>query len=179
MLQDLSSRYFILVEYGLQSIYDKSLHFINRGHDYRTFLKALELTRNRGIFIGAHIIAGFPTETRDETLAMTEELSSMPIQFLKVHQLQVVRDTPLEALYKRKPFHTFDYNEYLDFIVDFIERLSPDIVLQRLFATAPDNILLAPLWGRNRQQILLDIEKRLDQRDTCQGKKYKIQTVNR
>jgi radical SAM protein (TIGR01212 family) len=174
MIEALAADKFILIEYGLQSIYDKSLQFINRGHDYQAFLKALELTKNRGIFIGAHIIAGFPTETREETLAMAGEISSLPIQFLKIHQLQVVRDTPLEEMYKKEPFHTFDYDEYLDFIADFIERLSPEIVLQRLFATAPDNILLAPLWGRNRQQILRDIEKRLDQRDTCQGKKYKM-----
>src|SRR3990172_5664446 len=69
LLQSLAARYFILVEYGLQSIYDKSLIFINRGHDYHTFLRALDLTRNRGIHIGAHLIAGFPTETREETLA--------------------------------------------------------------------------------------------------------------
>ena len=179
MLEALASKKFILIEYGLQSIYDKSLQFINRGHDYQAFLSALELTKNRGIFIGAHIIAGFPTETRDESLAMAEEISLLPIQFLKVHQLQVVRDTPLEEMYKKEPFHTFDYHEYLEFMADFIERLSPEIVLQRLFATAPDNILLAPLWGKNRQQILRDIEKRLDQRDTYQGKRYKAHTVNR
>jgi radical SAM protein (TIGR01212 family) len=179
MLEALASKYFILIEYGLQSIYDNSLKFINRGHDYQTFLNALELTKNRGIFIGAHIIAGFPTETKDETLAMAEELSSLPIECLKVHQLQVVKDTPLEELYKKKPFHVFEYQEYLDFLADFIERLSPDIVLQRLFATAPDDILVAPQWGRNRHQILRDIEKNLELRDAYQGKKYKAHVVRR
>lgn len=173
MLESLASDYFVLIEYGLQSIYDKSLGFIKRGHDYNAFLDALDLTRGRGIFIGAHIIAGFPTETRDETLAMAQELSLLPIEFLKVHQLQVIKDTPLENIYKKNPFHTFKYNEYLDFIVDFIERLSPDIVLQRLFATAPDDILIAPQWGRNRHQILRDIENNLELKDTYQGKKYK------
>jgi hypothetical protein len=178
MLEDLASKYFILIEYGLQSIYDKSLKFINRGHDYQTFLNALEITVNRGILIGAHIIAGFPTETRDETLAMADDLSSLPIDFLKIHQLQVVKDTPLEEFYIKEPFHVFEYQEYLDFLADFIERLSPEIVLQRLFATAPDDILVAPLWGRNRHQILKDIEKNLEIRGTYQGKKYKAQTVN-
>lgn len=177
MLGSLASRYFILIEYGLQSIYDRSLSFIKRGHDYNTFIKTLDLTKNRGIFAGAHIITGFPTETRKETLAMAEEISLMPVEFLKVHQLQVIRDTALEDIYKENPFHTFQYNEYLDFIVDFIERLSPDIVLQRLFATAPDNILIAPLWGRNRHQILRDIENKLETRDTFQGKKYKAELV--
>ncbi len=177
MLEALASKYFVLIEYGLQSIYDKSLKFINRGHDYQAFLKALEMTRGRRIKIGAHIIAGFPTETRDETLAMAEELSSLPIEFLKIHQLQVVKDTPLEEFYKKEPFHVFEYREYLDFLADFIERLSPDIVLQRLFATAPDDILVAPLWGRNRHQILNDIEKNLEARGSYQGKKYKVPVV--
>ena len=179
MLEDLASKYFILIEYGLQSIYDKSLKFINRGHDYQTFLNALEITKNRGILIGAHIIAGFPTETRDETLAMADDLSSLSIDFLKIHQLQVVKDTPLEEFYVKEPFHVFEYQEYLDFLADFIERLSPEIVLQRLFATAPDDILVAPLWGKNRHQILNDIEKNLEIRGTYQGKKYKARTVNR
>jgi radical SAM protein (TIGR01212 family) len=178
LLESLAAEHFILVEYGLQSIYDKSLEFINRGHDYQAFLDAVNLTRNRGIFIGAHIIEGLPTETRSEMLAMADEISLLPVEFLKIHQLQVVKDTPLEQMYMNHPFHTFEYDEYLDFIVDFLERLSPDIVLQRLFATAPDNILVAPQWGKHRQQIIRDIEKRLASKETVQGKRYKPQAVN-
>ena len=177
MLEELAAKHFILIEYGLQSIYDKSLSFINRGHDYATFLKAVHMTKDRGIHIGAHIIAGFPTETREEMLSMAEEISSLPIGFLKVHQLQVVRDTPLADMYRETPFYTFGYEEYLEFIVDFIERTSPDMVFQRLFATAPDSILVAPDWGRSRHQILSDIEKRLETRDTYQGKKYHLHPV--
>lgn len=171
LLETLARDYFILVEYGLQSIYDKSLDFILRGHDYRTFLDALNMTRDRGIHIGAHIIAGFPTETSDEMLAMADEISGIPVEFLKIHQLQIVKDTVLAKQYMKEPFHTFEYEEYLDFLVDFIERLSPDIVLQRLFATAPDEILIAPQWGRTRQQIIHDIEERFIKRDAVQGSK--------
>ena len=174
LIQSLAEKYFILVEYGMQSMYDKSLEFINRGHNYNAFLKALEMTRDRGIFIGTHIIVGFPTETREETMSMSEELSSIPVEFLKIHQLQVIKDTPLEVMHKNNPFHVFGYEEYLDFVTGFIERLSPRIVIQRLFATAPDSILIAPQWGKNRQEILRDIEKRLEARDTYQGKKLKI-----
>ncbi|MDA8433129.1 MAG: TIGR01212 family radical SAM protein [Nitrospiraceae bacterium] len=177
MIESLARDHFILIEYGLQSIYDKSLQFIRRGHDYRTFVGAVELTRGRGIHIGAHIIAGFPTETREETLAMAEEISALPIEFLKIHQLQVVRDTPLEEMYRNEPFPTLGYQEYLDFLGDFIERLSPDIVLERLFATAPDAILIAPLWGRSRHQIMRDIEETLERRDAWQGKRYKAPVV--
>ncbi len=177
LIESLASTNFILVEYGLQSIYDKSLQFINRGHDYKTFLNAVEATKGRGIKIGAHLIAGFPTETPEETLAMADEISQLPIGFLKVHQLQIVRDTPLAAMYAESPFHTCGYEEYLDFIADFLERISPDIVVQRLFATAPDNILVAPLWGRSRHMILQDIERRLEERNTFQGRKCRVRST--
>jgi radical SAM protein (TIGR01212 family) len=178
MLSALSRDYFILIEYGLQSVYDRSLEFIHRGHDYQAFLKAVELSRGRGIHIGAHIIAGFPTETREETLAMAEEVSLLPIEFLKVHQLQIIKDTPLAQIFKEDPFFTYGYDDYVGFIADFLERLSPEIVMQRLFATAPDSILVAPLWGRNRHQILRDIEKTLESRDSWQGKKYKAHAIH-
>ena len=174
LLESLAKDRFILIEYGLQSIYDKSLAYILRGHDYQAFVEAVKLTEGRGIHIGAHIIVGIPTETRDETLAMADELSMLPIEFVKIHQLQVVKDTVLARRYRVEPFHTFGYEEYLDFLVDFIERLSPDIVVQRLFATAPDEILIAPQWGRTRHQILHDIEKRFEERNTVQGSKCNI-----
>ena len=177
MLQDLASRYFILIEYGLQSIYDRSLEYINRGHNYQAFLDAVEMTKDRNIAIGAHLIVGFPTETREEMLAMAGTISRLPLQFLKVHQLQIVRETPLAEIYRENPFHVFEYQEYLDFIVDFIERTSPEIVFQRLYATAPDAILIAPEWGRNRHQILHDIEKNLELRQTYQGKKFALAGV--
>lgn len=173
LIESLAKKSFILIEYGMQSIYDKTLEFINRGHTYKGFLQALDLTKDKGIYIGAHIIVGFPTETREEMLGMADELSQLPVGFLKIHQLQVVRDTPLEVLYKETPFHVFGYEEYLEFVCDFMERLSPRIVLQRLFATAPDNILIAPVWGRNRQEIYRDIEKKMEARDTFQGMKMK------
>ena len=174
LLETLAERYFILIEYGMQSIYEKTLEFINRGHDYNTFLKTIDLTKDRGIFIGAHVIVGFPTETKEEMLSMADEVSHIPIDFLKIHQLQVIKDTPLEIIYRERPFHVFEYEEYLEFVTEFIERLSPRIVLQRLFATAPDSILIAPHWGKNRQEILRDIEKRLEEKDTYQGKRMKI-----
>jgi radical SAM protein (TIGR01212 family) len=174
LLESIAERYFILIEYGMQSIYGKTLEFMNRGHDYDTFLNTLDLTKNRGIFIGAHIIVGFPTETREEMLSMADEISVLPIDFLKIHHLQVIKDTPLEILYRENQFHLFGYEEYIEFVTDFIERLSPRIVLQRLFATAPDNILIAPRWGKSRQETLRDIEMRLEVKDMYQGKKMKV-----
>ncbi len=172
LLESLARDYFILVEYGLQSIYDRTLEFINRGHDYAIFRNAVELTAGRGIHIGAHLILGFPTETREEMLAMAGELSRQPIEFLKIHQLQVVKDTALADLYAEKPFATFGYEEYLEMLADFLERLSPGIVLQRLFAAAPDDILVAPVWNKTRSELLRDLDALMEKRGTSQGKLY-------
>ncbi|HXX53852.1 MAG TPA: TIGR01212 family radical SAM protein [Thermodesulfovibrionales bacterium] len=169
MLQELAINRFILIEYGVQSIYDKSLKYILRGHDYQAFLDAVYLTAHRGIHIGAHTIMGFPTETRYEMLAMADELSNLPIGFLKIHQLQVIKNTILAKRYEENPFPVFGYDEYLDFLVEFMERLSPEIVLQRLFAMAPDDILIAPRWDKTRQEIISDIKKRFEKRNAVQG----------
>ncbi len=170
LLETLAREHFILVEYGLQSIYDRTLEYINRGHDYACFRKALALTTGRGIKIGAHLILGFPTETREEMLAMAGEISRLPVEFLKIHQLQVVRDTDLADQYAAKPFPTFGYREYLEMLAGFLERLSPDVVLQRLFASAPDDILIAPVWNRTRSELLRDLDQFMEQQGSYQGK---------
>lgn len=177
MIESLAKEHFILIEYGLQSIYDKTLEFIKRGHDYNTFLKALDMTTGRNIHIGAHIILGFPTENRDEMLHMAEVLSELPIGFLKIHQLQVIKDTVLERIYLNSPFHTFSYEEYIELLVEFLERLSPDIVIQRLFATAPDAILIAPRWDLSRHRIINDIMNAMKVKSTWQGKEYERKKV--
>jgi len=172
LLETLARDHFILVEYGLQSIYDRTLEFINRGHDYDCFKSAAVLTTGRGIHVGAHLILGFPTESRDEMLAMAGEVSRQPIQFLKIHQLQVVKETALADQYAAKPFATFGYHEYIEMLADFLERLSPDIVLQRLFAASPDEILVAPIWNKTRSELLLDLDLFMEQRGSYQGKLY-------
>jgi len=171
LLKELSRTHMIIVEYGMQSMYDKSLKYVMRGHDYATFLKAVYDTHERGILVGAHIIVGLPTETREESLAMADEINRHPIKFLKIHQLQVIKDTVLALIYEKRPFKVFEYEEYLDFVIDFLERLRPDIVIQRLFATAPEEILIAPKWNRSKQQILNDIDKKLEERNARQGSK--------
>lgn len=171
LLEKLSKNHLIIIEYGMQSMYEKSLKFIRRGHDYSTFLNAVYETYERGILVGAHIIVGLPTETKEESLAMADEINRHPIKFIKIHQLQVVKKTILARIYEKQPFPLFEYEEYLDFIVEFLERLCPDIVIQRLFATAPEEILIAPRWNRTKQQILNDIDKKLEERNARQGSK--------
>ncbi len=171
LLRDLAKDRFILLEYGLQSMQDRTLSFINRGHDYACFKHALEMTAGKGIRIGAHIILGFPTESREEMLATADALSALPVEFLKIHQLQVVKGTPLAELYAERPFHVLGYDAYLHLIADFLERLSPDIVIQRLFAAAPEDILIAPVWDRTRSEFLRDLDAFMEERGSFQGKK--------
>lgn len=173
LLEELAREHFILVEYGLQSTRDRTLQFINRGHDYDCFKKALAMTTGRGIRVGAHLILGFPTETRDEMLGMACEVSALPIEFLKIHQLQVIKDTRLADMYASEPFPVFGYEEYIAMLADFLELLSPRIVLQRLFAAAPDDILIAPVWHRTRSEFLNDLDAFLVNRGSFQGKRYK------
>lgn len=178
MLERLAKRHFILIEYGLQSIHDRTLAFINRGHDFAAFLNAVDSTRARqNLHVGVHTIMGFPTETRSEMLAMADALNDTGIEFMKVHQLQVIKGTKMAELYERERFHVFGYREYVDFMAEFIGRLSPSIVLQRLFAAAPDDILIAPRWDRGRDELLRDIDRRLEELDSFQGKFQKIMSA--
>ena len=109
----------------------------------------------------------------DDMLAMARELSRLPVAFLKIHQLQVIQETPLAGLYGRQPFPTFGYEEYLKLLADFLELLSPDIIIQRLFASAPEDILIAPVWNRTRSRFLLDLDAYMEKRDSWQGKMWR------
>jgi len=172
MIQKISKETYVSLEYGIESVYDKTLEFMNRGHDYESVLRAIEISRDRGFDIGAHIIIGFPTETVLEMMNMSYEISRLGIDNIKIHNLHIVKNTPLYRMYKDNPFYLFSYEDYIDFIVEFIERLSPDIVVERLFTDTPKDLLVAPQWNKSHAEILKGINDGLEQRDTYQGKKY-------
>lgn len=172
VMERIAKSTYFTVEYGIESIYDKTLSFANRGHDYASVVSAISMTRGKGINIGAHLIVGFPTETIDEMLYMATEVSRLGIDYLKVHNLHVVKNTPLEKLYRESPFKLFSYDEYVGFVVEFLERLSPQIVVERLFTDTPGDLLVAPRWGMTHSEILRGIERELERRDTYQGRLY-------
>jgi radical SAM protein (TIGR01212 family) len=173
LFEDLAKDWFVTLEYGIESIYDKTLEFMNRGHNYQSVLDAICLTKDKGIHIGAHIIVGFPTETEDEMLRMADEISRLDIDFIKIHNLHIVKNTPLARMYAKEPFHLFSYEEYLDLISRFLERLSPRIVVERLFTDTPKDLLIAPIWNKTHGEILRGIEAELERRNTYQGKLFK------
>jgi radical SAM protein (TIGR01212 family) len=169
MIDEIAGRTFVSLEYGVESIYDDTLRRVNRGHDYAAFLRAIEITRPSSIHIGAHVILGFPWETREQWLAMADEMSRVGVDALKIHHLHIVRGTALAAEYAREPFRVFGYEEYLDLLCDFVERLDPAIVIERMFGEAPLGLLVAPNWRRNKNDLVLDIKRKFEQRDVRQG----------
>jgi radical SAM protein (TIGR01212 family) len=169
MIDEIARRTFVALEFGVESIYDDTLRRVNRGHDYSAFLHAIDLTRGRSIHVGAHLILGFPWETRDQWLGMADEMSRLSIDALKIHHLHIVRGTALAAEYARRPFRILEYDEYLDLLCEFIERLDPRIIIERLFGEAPLGLLVAPNWRRNKNDLVRDIQRRFEERGVIQG----------
>ena len=173
MIHEIAERTFVSLEFGVESIYDDTLRRVNRGHDYSAFLAAVEMTRRYSIHVGAHLILGFPWETREQWLAMADEMSRVDVDALKIHHLHIVRGTALAAEYARQPFRVLAYEEYLDLLCDFVERLAPNIVIERMFGEAPFGLLVAPNWRRNKNDLVLDIRRKFEERDVRQGRRYK------
>jgi len=152
-LQKLAEKYFVTIEYGLQSASDQTLRRINRGHDVASWKNAVAMTRGRGLYIGTHLILGFPWESREEALSGAHVVSEAGIDFLKLHHLHIVRGSLLAEEYLNRPFHLPELEEYAELAADFLERLSPNIYIERLFATAPADQLIAPVWGKSKAEI--------------------------
>ena len=136
-LEELAKDYDITIEYGLESIKNETLIKINRGHDYQCFLDAMRLTTGRGIKICVHMIIGFSWENLDDWIQMSRELSSLPIDFLKLHQLHVVKQTVMANVYKKDGFSMLSKDEYLHVLEVVLNHLNPNIVIQRMFSEAP------------------------------------------
>ena len=173
-LEELNRKTFLCIEYGVESIYEETLVRINRGHSYSTAVQAIRQTAQKGIDVGAHIILGLPEESREMILHEADELSKLPIKTLKLHQLQLIRGTRMAREYERNPesFHLYTTDEYIELIIDFIERLRPDIILDRFVSQSPKSLLIAPDWGLKNYEFTEKIKKRLIERNTWQGKCY-------
>lgn len=174
-LSVLSRGYYLALEYGVESCYDKTLKRINRGHSFAEALAAIQKSASLGIRTGAHFILGLPGETRDEMLAEADIISGLPLHSVKFHQLQIIKGTAMEKEFQARPqdFQLFTWEEYLDFFITFLERLNPSIVVERFTGEAPPGFLAGPGWGKKRtDQIVNLIEKRMEELDTWQGRLY-------
>jgi len=170
----LAKKYYVMIEYGIESTSDETLQFINRGHDYACAEKAIKDTAARGIRVGAHIILGLPKEDRETILSHAGILSQLPITSLKIHQLQLVRGTRMSVQYSEHPewFHLYSANDYIDLAIDFLERLNPAIAIERFVSQSPKELLIAPEWGLKNFEFTAKIEKRLNERDAQQGRLF-------
>jgi len=172
-LEELNQRTYLWVELGLQSIHDRTMQWIERGHNYAQFLKGLEMLHSRGIRVCVHIILGLPGETKAEMMATAQAVAKMPLQGIKIHLLHILKGTPLAAIYQREPFELMTKDDYVSLVVDILEILPPEIVIQRLTGDGPPDTLLGPLWSRKKWEVLNAIDEELARRDTWQGKRAK------
>ncbi|MBO4402520.1 MAG: TIGR01212 family radical SAM protein [Bacteroidales bacterium] len=169
----LSEKHYLILEYGIESCCDRTLREIGRGHDFATAVRALEMTRAYGVRSGAHFIFGLPDETPGMWMDWTKVISALPVETLKFHQLQIIRNTPMAETYLREPrrFHTFRFPEYVDFMVDFLERLNPDLVIERFAGEVPPRFLQLQAWELIRnEQVVQFVEKRMLERGAWQGR---------
>ena len=174
-LSFLSKTYFISLEFGIESTSNKTLEKVNRCHSYDDSIATFNKCKNRGFHLGAHLIIGLPGETEEDLLNHAIEVSKLPIDTLKLHHLQIVKQSIMASQYKRNPedFNLFTPESYIDFITKFVTLLRPDIVIERFISQAPIDLLIAPKWnGLKNFEMVAQIDKQLEIENIWQGKNY-------
>lgn len=169
---ELAKERYVIIEYGIESCYDKTLRSINRGHDFETSRRAVEMTSERGIHVGAHFILGLPGESKEMMIEQCSIINSLPLNTVKFHQLQIFKDTIMEKEYLLNPdrFTFFSIDEYLELFSDILTRLSPSFVVERFAGEAPPRFHVGPSWGMIRNDALIVmLEKKLEEKNLWQG----------
>ena len=168
-LAELNQRTFVLVEYGIESANNDTLLRINRGHSFEQSQEAILRTHQRGLLTGAHIILGLPGEDAAESLRQASIISSLPIDILKIHQMQIIRGTRLAEEFAANPFHIYTVDEYIQLIAEYIQRLRPDLILERFVSQSPKELLIAPHWGLKNYEFTNLLINCLKQNKIYQG----------
>lgn len=170
-LATLAQKIFILIEYGVESTSDDTLRRINRGHDYSVSAETIRQTHAHGIYAGAHLILGLPGENKAQILHHADVISKLPLTSLKLHQLQLIRQTAMGTEFLAHPdrFQLFTPDEYVELVIDFMERLNPAIAIDRFISQSPNELLIAPRWGLKNHIFRAMVNKRLAERRTSQG----------
>ncbi len=171
----IAKTHYVILEYGIESTFDHTLERINRGHNYQNVVDMVHLTKDYGIKVGGHMIFGLPGESRKEMMDQAHKLNELPLDNIKFHQLQIINGTHMAKEYQKFPerYELFSKDEYIDFIVSFIEQLNPNFVIERFAGEVPPKYNAGPGWGMIRNdQINVAIENELEKRNTWQGKFY-------
>lgn len=171
-LAGLAGDTWVSVELGLQSIHQHSLDWLRRAHDFSCFEDAVVRAHGRGLHVGAHLMLGLPGETRDEMLETAEQMARLQVDSVKIHNLYVVRDTPLAALWQRGDFRLPNRDEYVQSLVDFLERLPPNCVIDRIAGDAPPQFLLGPEWCQHKAALRSSVDQEFRRRGTKQGSRW-------
>jgi radical SAM protein (TIGR01212 family) len=177
--KNLAENYYIVIEYGIESCCNDTLKRINRGHTFEETVKAINETAAMGIRTGAHMIFGLPGESREEMLDSAKIISRLPLNNIKFHQLQIIRETAIAEEYKNNPgnFYIFDFEKYIDFIVSYLELLNPSFIVERIAGEVPPQYNSGRQWRLRYDQILSVLERRLEERNTWQGRLYAGQNI--
>ncbi|HEV3144595.1 MAG TPA: TIGR01212 family radical SAM protein [Gemmataceae bacterium] len=173
LLEGYAKERWVCLELGLQTIHDRSLDWMNRGHHYDAFVDAMSRAKGRGVDLCAHVILGLPGEAHDDMLATARACASFGLDAVKIHNLHVVRDTPMEQMYYAGEVPMFQFQEYVELVCDFLELLPPQMVIHRLNGDAPPDYLVAPQWCLEKGRILQAIEAEFARRGTRQGSRYR------
>ncbi|MBL6988350.1 MAG: TIGR01212 family radical SAM protein [Bacteriovoracaceae bacterium] len=171
-LLELAQHHDITVEYGLESMSNETLNKINRGHTFESFESAVNLTSFGKIKICTHLIIGFPWETKAQILQTAQVINKLPIDFLKIHQLHIVKDTVMGREYEQNPFKMQSMDEYMDVLIDFLELLDPKIVIQRMYGESPKEYLLSQPWGVSMSEFLKILIDKMHSKGAYQGRLF-------
>jgi len=171
LLGELNKKTYLQVELGLQSINENTIKFMNRGHDKSCFEKAVKELRKRDIDVVVHIINGFPTDSYNDSLNIIKYLNKLDIQGIKIHMLHVMKQTKLGNLYLEKPFKLLTLFEYRDLVIDQLELLNSNIIVHRITGDSPKEMLIEPTWTLKKFIVMNEIDKKMRELDTYQGKK--------
>lgn len=173
-LSDLSLRKYVMVEYGVESTDDDTLRLVNRGHSFEVARTTINRTASAGVHTCAHLILGLPKESRETMLEHARRMAELPLETIKLHQLQLIKGTVMARQQEEHPewFHLFTADEYIDLVIDFLELLPPAMVVERFVSQSPKNLLIAPDWGLKNYEFTAKLEKRLAERDTYQGRLF-------
>ncbi len=175
--KELSERFYVVVEYGIESVNNPTLLRVNRGHDVEKSLWAVSETASRGVRVGGHVVIGLPGENRGDFLEMADELSRWPLNSIKFHQLQLIEGTAMALEYREKPgdFQFFSMEEYLQLMVEILERLNPAFVVERIAGEVSPGMAIREGWGIRYDGVLRAFEDLLLKNDSWQGKYYKAE----
>jgi uncharacterized protein len=173
LLEELAGRTYLSVEYGLQTIHNRSLDWMNRGHHHAATIDAIERSRGRGFEICAHVILGLPGETHDDMLATAREVARLKPDSVKIHNLYAVKDTPLAEQVARGEVTLIGRDDYIHTLVDFLELLPREMIVERISGDAPPDYFIGPTWCLDKPGVLLALRAEMERRDTWQGKRHR------